>query len=105
MFTKIGVTVASGTLPVLLWVGAASGQQSTQSAVTDPCQSQSQSQLQSQCVTSTVATTVNTIPVSTGGSGGGTLARTGINDLLPLALGGIALGGAVVVRRGRRSLA
>jgi len=40
--------------------------------------------------------------ISSVGFGTGTLARTGAEDLLPLALGGVALGGAVVVRRGLR---
>ncbi len=93
MFTKIGVTVASGALPVLLWAGAASAQQSPQTT-----QSQSQSQSQSQL---TQPTTPNTMPETTGG-GGGTLARTGAEDLLPLALGGVALGGALAVRGVRR---
>jgi len=99
MFTKIGVTVATGALPVLLWAGAAGAQ-------VDPCQSQSQSQSQ-QCNTSSVpATSVPTGVLDTG-SGTGTLARTGADDLIPLALGGVALGGAIAVRRGlrRRSLA
>jgi len=92
MFTKIGVTVAAGAFPVLLWAGAAGAQQS---------QSQSQSE-------STAISTVTTLTTATGGGGtGGTLARTGDNSLLPLAIGGMALGGAVVARRGlrRRSLA
>jgi len=86
MFTKIGITVASGTLPVLLWAGTAGAQQS---------QSQSQSQ-------SIPSSTSEPEEVGVGGFGGGTLARTGAEDLLPLALGGVALGGAVVVRRGLR---
>ena len=88
MFTKIGATLATGALPVLLWAGAASAQQS---------QSQSQSQ-------STVTTTATSLPVTsgTGSTSGGTLARTGADDLLPLAVGGVALAGAVAVRGLRR---
>ena len=86
MFTKIGVTLATGAVPVLLWAGAAGAQQSGQS------QSQSGSQ---------ATTTPATNPVTTN-FGGGNLARTGADDLLPLALGGAALGGAVAVRRGLR---
>ncbi len=86
MFTKIGITAASGALPVLLWAGAAGAQQS-------------QSQSQSQQSTPSSASTISGI----GGTGGsGTLARTGTSDLMPLALGGVALGGAIVVRRGLR---
>lgn len=90
MFTKMGVTIASAGLPVLLWAGAAGAQQSP---------SQSQSQSQSQSTFQTVPTTL-----STGGTGGtgGTLARTGAEDLLPLVVGGAALAGAVTVRRGLR---
>ena len=93
MFTKIGVTLASGAFPVLLWAGAAGAQQSpetTQSqsaSTTAACGSQSQSQ--SACTTavapSTLPTTTNT----------GTLARTGAEDVLPLAAGGVVLAGAV----------
>ena len=91
MFTKIGVTVASGALPVLLWAGVASAQQS-------PETSQSQSQSQSQSTPPTVATSLPT----TTDTGGGSLARTGAEDLLPLALGGVAIAGAVAVRGARR---
>ena len=87
MFTKLGVTVASGALPVLLWAGAASAQE-------DP-----QSPQSPQSPDTTAGTTP--LPTTTGG-GGGTLARTGAEDLLPLALGGAAVTGAVVVRRGIR---
>ncbi len=87
MFTKIGVTVASGAFPVLLWAGAASAQQSPQTS-----QSQSQSQ-------STVSTPTSQLPTTTGG---GTLARTGVDDVLPLAIGGAALAGAVAFRSVRR---
>lgn len=84
MFTKVGVTIASAGLPVLLWAGAAGAQ--------DPSQSE-----QSE---STFATTPTTF--SGFGGTGGTLARTGADDLLPLAVGGAALAGAVVVRRALR---
>ena len=87
MFTKIGVTVATGALPVLLWTGSAGAQ-------TQPTQSQSQSQ-----------STVSTSPTSlvNGGGGGGTLARTGgSDDLMVLAIGGVVLGGAVGVSYGLR---
>ncbi len=85
MFTKIGVTVATGALPVLLWAGAAGAQQS----------GQSQSQQ---------APTAPGGPSFDAGAGarGGGLARTGAEDFLPLALGGAALGGAIAVRRGLR---
>ncbi len=89
MFTKIGVTVASGALPVLLWAGAASAQQSPETS-----QSQSQSQ-------STVSVAPTSFPTTTD-TGGGALARTGAEDLLPLALGGVAIAGAVAVRGARR---
>ena len=89
MFTKIGVTVASGALPVLLWAGAASAQQSPET---------SQSQSQSQSTTSQVATSLPT----TTDTGGGTLARTGAEDFLPLAVGGVVLAGAVAVYGVRR---
>ena len=96
MFTKIGVTVAAGAFPVLLWAGAASAQQSQS-------QSQQGSQSQSQSA-STAISTVTTISSFLGGTGGtgGTLARTGAEDLLPLALGGAAIAGAVAVRGVRR---
>ncbi len=96
MFTKMGVTAATGALPVLLWAGAAGAQQSPQSPITtiDPCQSQSQSQSQ-QCVSTTLP---NTTPRTTGGG----LARTGDDSMLPLTVGGVALVGAVAVRRGLR---
>ncbi len=98
MFTKIGVTAATGALPVLLWAGAAGAQ--SQSEATIP-QSQSctgsQSQSQSQCTIATVATS---LPQTT--NTGGALARTGAEDMLPLALGGVALAGAVAVRGVRR---
>ena len=105
MFTKLGATLATGALPVLLWAGAANAQQSpdtTQSqspnTTVDPCQSQSQSQQSPEC---TVApTTIGTVPTTT--NTGGTLARTGADDLLPLALGGVAIAGAVAVRGVRR---
>ena len=83
MFTKMGVTAASAALPVLLWAGAASAQS----------QSQSGSQ-------QTGFTTIGTLPTTN--TGGGALARTGNNGMLPLAVGGAALAGAVVVRRGLR---
>ena len=87
MFTKIGVTLASGTLPVLLWAGAAGAQQSPETT-----QSQSQTtQSQSQSQQTTVAPTPSTLPTTTGG----TLARTGAEDVLPLAAGGAVLAGAV----------
>lgn len=93
MFTKIGVTLAAGAVPVLLWAGSANAQQS-QSQDTGTGQSQSQSSV----------TTPPTIPTSSvGGTGtGGSLPRTGANDLMPLAVGGAALGGALAVRRGLR---
>ena len=87
MFTKIGITLATGALPVLLWAGAADAQQSP------PTTRQSQSQ-------SSPTSTANSFPTTTGT--GGSLARTGANDLVPLALGGAALGGAIAVRRGLR---
>ena len=84
MFTKIGVTLASGAFPVLLWAGAAGAQQSPE---TTQSQSQSQSQSQqTQPVVTTLPQTTNT---------GGTLARTGAEDVLPLAAGGVVLAGAV----------
>ena len=89
MFTKIGVTAATGALPVLLWAGAAGAQQS-------PEVTQSQSQSQSQM------TTPPTVATSLPRTSGGSLARTGNDELLPLAVGGAALAGAVVVRRGLR---
>ena len=95
MFTKIGVTLATGALPVLLWAGSAGAQQS-QSQSPSTSQSQSQSQSPSSIVdTPTTPTLVET-------TGGGTLARTGADDLLPLALGGVAIAGAVAVRGARR---
>ncbi|MEJ7765404.1 MAG: hypothetical protein WKF86_07900 [Acidimicrobiales bacterium] len=97
MFTKIGVTAASAAMPALLWAGAA-GAQDSQSSLEERCQSQSQSQVQSpEC---TVPPTVATSLPQTSGSG--SLARTGAEDMLPLAVGGAALAGAVVVRRGLR---
>ena len=94
MFTKIGVTAATGALPVLLWAGAAGAQQSPeQSPETNPQQSQSQSQ-------QTVQTVATSLPQTT--STGGNLARTGAEDMLPLALGGVALAGAVAIRGVRR---
>ena len=103
MFTKIGVTAATGALPVLLWAGAAGAQQSPeQSPEQSPDQSQQcvgqSAQSQSQCTVPTVATS---LPQTTS-TGGGNLARTGAEDLLPLALGGVALAGAVAVRGVRR---
>ncbi len=93
MFTKMGVTAASAALPVLLWAGAASAQQSG---------SQSQSQLGSQ----SQSQSPQPIPVDPGlpttSAGGGALARTGNEGMLPLAVGGAALAGAIVVRRGLR---
>ncbi len=62
----------------------------------DPGQSQQSQQSQSQQTVQTVATS---LPRTTGG---GNLARTGSEDMLPLAVGGAALAGAVVVRRGLR---
>ena len=97
MFTKIGVTVAAGAFPVLLWAGAASAQQSQSQQ-----DSQSQSQSQSQSSISTVVTTPSNLGGVNGGGGSGTLARTGAEDLLPLALGGAAVAGAVAVRGVRR---
>ena len=103
MFTKIGVTAATGALPVLLWAGAAGAQQSPQSPETPQspqsqnCPPGSQSP-QSQCTVPTVATS---LPQTTS-TGGGNLARTGIDEMLPLALGGVALAGAVAVRGVRR---
>lgn len=94
MFTKMGVAAATGALPVLLWAGAASAQQSPQSPETQPQQSQSQSQ-------QTVQTVATSLPRTTG-TGGGNLARTGAEDMLPLALGGVALAGAVAIRGVRR---
>lgn len=88
MFTKMGVTIASAGLPVLLWAGAAGAQNSG-----------SQSQSQSQSTFQTVPTTFNF--GGTGGNGG-SLARTGAEDLLPLVVGGAALAGAVTVRGLRR---
>lgn len=95
MFTKMGLTVAAGAMPVLLWAGSASAQQSQSQS---PGQSQSQSQLQPPIPINPTLPTQN----SSGNSGGGGLARTGNNELLPLAVGGAALAGAVVVRRGLR---
>ena len=95
MFTKMGVTAATGALPVLLWAGAAGAQQSPQSPITDPCQSPQSAQSPQCTVPSTVATS---LPRTTGGA----LARTGNDEVLPLAVGGAALVGAVVVRRGLR---
>jgi len=98
MFTKIGVTVAAGAFPVLLWAGAASAQQSQSQSQQD-----SQSQSQSQSSISTVVTTPSNLGgVNGGGGSSGTLARTGAEDLLPLALGGAAIAGAVAVRGVRR---
>ena len=94
MFTKMGVTAASAALPVLLWAGAASAQQSGS-------QSQSQSGSQSQSQSASTFTTISTLPTTTN-TGGGALARTGNQGMLPLAVGGAALAGAVVVRRGLR---
>lgn len=85
MFTKMGVTIASAGLPVLLWAGAAGAQ--TNTTVQSP---------QSQ-ITVSVPPTIDTF-----GGNGGTLARTGAEDMLPLAVGGAALAGALVVRRGLR---
>ncbi len=95
MFTKIGVTAATTALPVLLWAGSAGAQQSPQSPV--DCSQQS-AQSQSQCTT--VPTVATSLPQTTGT--GGNLARTGAEDMLPLALGGVALAGAVAVRGVRR---
>lgn len=83
MFTKMGIAIASAGLPVMLWAGAAGAQ--GQSPEQSP---------------SSFATTPTTF--SGGGGTGGTLARTGADDLLPLAVGGAALAGAVAVRRGLR---
>ena len=90
MFTKLGVTLASGAVPVLLWAGTAGAQQS---------QSQSQPQ-QSQAQNPTAPGG----PSFDAGAGtrGGNLANTGAEDFLPLVLGGAALGGAIAVRRGLR---
>ena len=102
MFTKIGVTAATTALPVLLWAGAAGAQQSPQdpqsgqSGQSSVDCSQQSAQSQSQCNVSTVAP----LPQTTGT--GGSLARTGAEDMLPLALGGVALAGAVAVRGVRR---
>lgn len=97
MFTKIGATLATGALPVLLWAGSAGAQQSpdTTQSQSQTTQSQSQSQSPSTVDTPTTPTLVET-------TGGGTLARTGADDLLPLALGGVAIAGAVAVRGARR---
>lgn len=84
-FTKMGIAIASAGLPVMLWAGAAGAQ--------DPPSQSEQSP-------SSFATTPTTF--SGGGGTGGTLARTGADDLLPLAVGGAALAGAVAVRRGLR---
>ncbi len=92
MFTKIAVTAASGALPFLLWAGAASAQQSQDNGFG---QSQSQSQ-------STVAPPASFPSTSGTGGSGGTLARTGADDLLPLALGGTAVAGAIVLYGVRR---
>jgi len=99
MFTKIGVTAATGALPVLLWAGAAGAQDQSQSQTIPQSQqcTGSQSQSQSQCTIATVATS---LPQTT--NTGGALARTGAEDMLPLALGGVALAGAVAVRGVRR---
>lgn len=96
MFTKMGVTAATAALPVLLWAGAASAQQSG-SQVNCNLQSQSQSP---QCTS--IATVPTTLPLTSGTGGDGSLARTGNEGMLPLAVGGAALAGAVVVRRGLR---
>ena len=104
MFTKMGVTAASAALPVLLWAGAASAQQSgSQSQSQSGSQSQSQSGSQSQSQSGsqqTSFTTIGTLPTTT--NTGGALARTGNEGMLPLAVGGAALAGAVAVRRGLR---
>lgn len=86
MFTKMSVTIASAGLPVLLWAGAAGAQ--TNTTVQSP---------QSQVTVAPVPSTFDTF-----GGNGGTLARTGAEDMLPLAVGGAALAGALVVRRGLR---
>ena len=99
MFTKMGVTAASAALPVLLWAGAASAQDQSQSQSGSQSQSQSGSQSQSQSGSQSTFTTFSTLPTTTGG---GALARTGNEGMLPLAVGGAALAGAVVVRRGLR---
>jgi uncharacterized protein (UPF0218 family) len=88
MFTKIGVTVATGALPVLLWAGAAGGQQS-------------QSQSQSPSTVDTTPTTISSTIDGTG-TGGGALARTGNEDLLPLGAAGVAVAGAVIIYGVRR---
>ncbi len=88
MFTKIAATLATGALPVVLWAGAAGAQQSSETTV------------QSQQSQSTVSVAPTSLPNTSGT--GGTLARTGAEDLLPLAIGGVALAGAVAVRGLRR---
>ncbi|MEO5679025.1 MAG: hypothetical protein ABIS47_05075 [Acidimicrobiales bacterium] len=93
MFTKLGVTAATAALPVLLWAGAAGAQ--TSSFCQSPANAQSP-----QCVT-TIATVATSLP-NTSSVGSGGLARTGADDLLPLAVGGAALAGALAVRRGLR---
>ncbi len=81
-FTKMGIAIASAGLPVMLWAGAAGAQS------------------QSEQSPSSFATTPTTF--SGGGGTGGTLARTGADDLLPLALSGAALAGAIGFRSVRR---
>ena len=98
MFTKMGLTAASAALPVLLWAGAASAQSQSQSG-SQRCQSASQQSQSPECFTSSTGFT--TLPTTTN-TGGGALARTGNEGMLPLAVGGAALAGAVVVRRGLR---
>ena len=98
MFTKIGVTLATGAVPVLLWAGTAGAQQSQEQ------QSQSQQQqqqFQSQQQQDPTAPGGPSFDAG-GGTRGGTLANTGAEDRLPLVLGGAALGGAIAVRRGLR---
>ena len=97
MFTKIGVTLATGAVPVLLWAGTAGAQQS-----------QSQSQPQQSQLQNPTAPGGPSFDAGAGTRGdntatrGGNLANTGAEDLLPLVLGGAALGGALAVRRGLR---
>lgn len=91
MFTKIGVTLASGAFPVLLWAGAASAQTDTTQSQSQSSTTQSQSQSQSQSASTIQQSPTNPQTTNTGG----TLARTGAEDVLPLAAGGVVLAGAV----------
>ena len=93
MFTKIGITLATGAVPVLLWAGTAGAQQSQSQAPPQQSQVQNPTDPGGPSFDAGAGTRDNMA------TRGGNLANTGAEDLLPLVLGGAALGGAIAVRR------